>query len=92
MQMDHVVNTKQVKTRFSRLFAALIIGEVGLCIATLTPLVLLLTFRVMEIDPHHAAYSFGMVSGVGALFALLGNPIGGFLSDRTHLKFGRRKT
>jgi Major Facilitator Superfamily. len=85
------VSTKQAKTPFPRLFAALIIGQVGLYIATLTPLVLLLTFKVMAIDPHHATYSFGMVSGVGALLALLGNPIGGFLSDRTRLKFGRRK-
>lgn len=90
--MEEKILIEHKKTPFKRLVAALIIGELGLYISLLTPVMLLLTFKIMDIDPLHAAASFGMVSGVGALFALSANPVGGAISDRTCLNFGRRRT
>jgi len=90
--MGSSVGTNQVKTSFGRLVAGLIIGEVGLLMALITPSALLITFKLMAIDPENAIHSLGMVAGIGALFALISNPIGGFISDRTHMKFGKRRT
>ena len=82
----------QVKTPFNRLVAGMLIGEVGMMMALLTPISLLLTLKFMELDPHNATTAFGMVTGAGALFAMFANPIGGAISDRTTLRFGRRRT
>lgn len=61
-------------------------------LALMTPATLLLTFKMIEVDPNGYTSSYGLVAGIGAFFALIGNPIGGALSDRTHLSFGRRRT
>lgn len=79
-------------TPFRRLTIALCIGKSFSAMVLLIPISLLLTFKAMVIDPENAQSIFGLVSGVGAIFALIGNPIGGAVSDRTSLKFGRRRT
>lgn len=80
------------KTPFKRLTASLLLGEFGLYLAWLTPVQLLLTLKLAEIAPKTMATDFGVISGIGALFSMLGSPVGGALSDRTKLKFGRRRT
>src|SRR5580700_1784641 len=50
----------------------------------------LLPQQIENIDRAHKVAALGVVSGVAACFALVFNPIGGALSDRTRSRFGRR--
>lgn len=79
-------------TPYRRLSAALIIGKSFSMMVLMIPIALLLTFKAMEIDSANATKIFSIVTGIGALFALFGNPLGGAISDRTNLRFGRRRT
>lgn len=80
------------KTPFRRLTLALSIGKSFSMMVVLIPITLLLTFKAAELDPNRQLSILSLVTGVGAVFALFGNPLGGMLSDRTTLKFGRRRT
>lgn len=79
-------------TPFPRLVSAMFSSTFGAFIALLTPLQLLLTLKVTSIAGHDAASAFGTITGVGALFALVANPVAGRISDRTAVRFGRRRT
>lgn len=79
-------------TPFPRLATAMLSSSIGSLIALLTPLQLLLTLHLTQIAGAGAAAAFGLVSGFGALFALVANPLGGRISDRTAARFGRRRT
>jgi MFS family permease len=80
-------------TRLGRLVPALMISQIGNYIALLTPLQLLLTLHLSDLAKGAAATTaFGVVTGFGALFALVFNPIGGRISDLTTARFGRRRT
>jgi MFS family permease len=63
----------------------------GLWMALLSPLLVGLTLRVDAIAPAHAADGLSLVTSVGALLALVGNPFFGQLSDRTASRFGMRR-
>ncbi|GAA0423326.1 MFS transporter [Leifsonia naganoensis] len=65
----------------------------GLYLALLTPVLVSLAFKVQHItsSPEEATASLGMITGVGALFALICNPLVGRLSDRTASRFGMRR-
>ncbi|MDR2381364.1 MAG: MFS transporter [Bifidobacteriaceae bacterium] len=67
-------------------------SAIGAYIALLTPLQLLLTLHLTRIAPNTATSAFGLVTGLGALLALVANPLGGRISDRTAARFGRRRT
>ena len=82
----------QVKTPFGRLTFGMMFGYACMYIGLMTPATLLLTFKVMEINPNSYTTSYGLIAGLGAFFALIGNPIGGAVSDRTNIAFGRRRT
>lgn len=82
----------QVRTPLSRLTFGIMFGYGCMMLALMTPALLLLTFKMIEIDPNGYTSSYGLVAGVGAFFALIGNPLGGALSDRTNISFGRRRT
>jgi MFS family permease len=79
-------------TPLPRLSAALVASNVGALAALLTPLSLLLTLHLTRIAPDSAAAAFGLITGFGALFALIANPLAGRISDRTAARFGRRRT
>jgi MFS family permease len=51
---------------------------------------ILLPLQVERIDRVHKVAALGVIAGVSALFALVFNPVGGALSDRTRSRFGRR--
>jgi MFS family permease len=51
---------------------------------------ILLPLQIERIDRPHKIAALGVVAGVSAAFALVFNPIGGSLSDRTRSRFGRR--
>lgn len=79
-------------TPLPRLVTGMLTSNLGALIALLTPLSLLLTLHLTRIAGAEAAAAFGLVTGIGALFALFANPLGGRLSDRTVARFGRRRT
>ncbi len=63
----------------------------GVWLALLTPMLVTIALRVRQIDPQNAASQLGLVLGIGAIFALVGNPLFGRLSDRTTSRFGMRR-
>ncbi len=79
-------------TPYKRLLSALVISNTGLYMAILTPIIVLLTIKLQSISPNNLATVFGNITGVGALVALVMNPLGGWIGDRTRFRFGRRRT
>lgn len=67
------------------------LANLGFYTAVLTPVAMTLAVRVNTLDPAGKGASLGIILGLGALFALLANPIFGQFSDRTRSRFGRRK-
>ena len=60
--------------------------------ALVTPLVVSLSLKVLQVVPAaQKEGALGLVTALGALAALLANPIFGHLSDRTRSRFGRRR-
>lgn len=71
----------------------LALSNFGLFLALLTPVLVSLAFKVQHItgSPEEATAQLGLIMGVGALFALVCNPLVGRLSDRTVSRFGMRR-
>lgn len=64
----------------------------GVYLALLTPVLVSMAFKVEHISPEGTATAnLGLIMGVGALFALIANPLAGRLSDRTTSRFGMRR-
>lgn len=67
------------------------IAYTALWMALLSPVIVTLSLRIQDlVDDDSAAASLSLVTGVGALLALIGNPLFGRLSDRTTSRFGMR--
>lgn len=67
------------------------LGYVGAYVALITPVATTLALKVAELDPSGKEASLGLISAVGAFFALVTNPLAGAMSDRTTSRFGRRR-
>ncbi|WP_194410247.1 MFS transporter [Microbacterium cremeum] len=65
----------------------------GVYLALLTPVMVSMAFKIQHISPtpEQATANLGLVLGVGALFALVANPLAGRLSDRTTSRWGMRR-
>lgn len=63
----------------------------GVYMALLTPAFVTMALRVAQLDPAHKETSLSLILGVGALVAMLANPVAGLLSDRTTARWGMRK-
>ncbi|MFF4258719.1 MFS transporter [Streptomyces sp. NPDC001663] len=73
-------------------FTALyILAMIGVWIALLTPASVTLSLRIADLDPGNKASSLALVAGVGAIFAMVSNPLFGHFSDRCTSRFGRRR-
>lgn len=79
-------------TPYRRLVIALSIGKSCSMMVLMIPISLLLTFKAMQLDAKNATAIYSIVTAIGAVFALVSNPLGGAVSDRTPLRFGRRRT
>ncbi|BCJ63574.1 MFS transporter [Polymorphospora rubra] len=83
-------------TRVRRSWVALLFSaNLGLWMAFFTPIQVLLPQQVEAIDPARKETMLAWVTGIGALAAIVANPLAGALSDRTCLRiagreFGRR--
>lgn len=78
------------RSGFRRLMLSLGLANAALAALYTGIVSVLLPLQVERIDRAHKVVALGVVSGVSAVFALLFNPIGGALSDRTRSRFGRR--
>lgn len=69
----------------------LALGNAGAVTALLPVLIVLIPSQVTQLDPLNTASSLAWVMTLGALGALIGNPLSGALSDRTTSRLGRRR-
>ncbi|WP_254628352.1 MFS transporter [Plantibacter sp. MCCC 1A11337] len=75
-----------------RVIAAMVGARLGLMVALSTPLTAGLVLKLQTlVDPDAIVGTLGLVTSLGALSALLFDPIFGRLSDRTTSRFGRRR-
>src|SRR5436190_10254413 len=72
--------------------ALLSLANLGLWMAYFGPLQVLLPNQIEHIDGAHKATALAVVTGTGALVAVLVGPIAGAMSDSTTLRYGRRRT
>jgi MFS family permease len=79
-------------TPLSRFVPALMLSQLGFYVALITPLQLLLTLHLTRIAGAGATTAFGVVTGFGAICAIVFNPVAGRVSDRTRARLGRRRT
>ena len=72
--------------------AALLLAQFVFFVALLGPAIIGIALKVQTIVPEDQKTSAtGLVFGVGALFAVIGNVLFGRQSDRTTSRFGRRR-
>lgn len=67
------------------------LGYTGTWLALLTPGLVSLALRLRQLSPATATQDLALVLSIGALFAIVSNPVFGHLSDRTRSRFGRRR-
>lgn len=81
----------QTRVPMSRIYLFSLI-ELAALGALVTPLIVSLSLKVLQLVPETEKESaLGLVTALGALSALIANPIFGHLSDRTRSRFGRRR-
>lgn len=66
-------------------------ANLGVFLGFFTPIQILLPLQLEHLDAAHKAGLLSWVTGVGALVAMLVNPLAGAVSDRTTSRFGRRR-
>ncbi|MEV6331186.1 MFS transporter [Streptomyces sp. NPDC051909] len=71
--------------------AGLSLATLAVFMAFMTPIQILLPLQLERIDPQGKNDALSLVTGLGALVAVLANPLAGAWSDRTTSRFGRRR-
>jgi MFS family permease len=79
--------TVPVRARWVTLLA---LANLAVWMGFFTPIQVLLPEQLQAISPHDKEAMLGWVTGLGALAAVIANPVAGALSDRTAGRFGRR--
>jgi MFS family permease len=82
--------TARERAGFRRLMVSLGVASGALSAVYAGIGTVLLPQQIEDIDRAHKVAALGVVAGVSAAFALVFNPVGGALSDRTRSRFGRR--
>src|SRR5262245_16161224 len=76
----------------AKLVVAFAFAQLALFVALLGPVTVSMAIKVTAlVGADHAPTSVGVILGVGAIAALVGNPIFGRISDRTTGRWGRRR-
>ncbi|MBP2655460.1 MAG: major facilitator superfamily 1 [Firmicutes bacterium] len=75
-----------------RFLVALFFGQVANVMTIVVPMMLLLTFKFMEITPDSVKENFGMTAGFSTIAVIIFSPILASIADKTRNKFGRRRT
>lgn len=70
---------------------AITLANLGLFMAYFGPLGVLLPNQIQALAGAHRVIDFSWVVGLGAIVAVVANPLAGALSDRTLSRFGRRR-
>lgn len=70
----------------------LVISYLALYLAWIAPVGFSMAVRVEALDPQNKDAVLPVVLGVSGVISLVGGPIVGILSDRTRLRFGKRRT
>lgn len=74
------------------LIFGLAFAQFGVMLALLAPVTVTLALRVAQIVPKDdRGAALGQFLALGAILAMIGNPVFGSLSDRTRSRFGRRR-
>lgn len=81
-------SSRPVSPGFILLYA---FGYTGTWLALLTPGLVSLALRLRQLSPGTAKQDLALVLSVGAIFAIVSNPVFGHLSDRTRSRYGRRR-
>jgi MFS family permease len=69
----------------------LALAYMGIFLGLLTPIIVTMALKLTDFGKDGLSGNLSLVLGVGALFALVGNPLFGKLSDRTTSRLGRRR-
>ncbi|MBP2642830.1 MAG: major facilitator superfamily 1 [Firmicutes bacterium] len=85
-------NATAVRTPFGQLACGIILGQITFTMTMIIPLSLLLTLKIVEIDPENVAANMSMAAGTSSVVGVFAGYLGGVVSDRTTLTFGRRRT
>jgi MFS family permease len=70
---------------------AYVVAFFTMWMAILTPVVVSFALRVEQIDPANKEANLSFILGIGAIVALVANPVAGYFSDRTTSSFGMRR-
>ena len=84
---------KPTEPKSAAFVLALGFAQFGLFVALLGPVIVSMALKVNTVltNPTERTSALGLVLGVGAIAAFLGNALFGRLSDRTTSRFGRRR-
>lgn len=67
------------------------VAFLGLWIGLLTPAIMTIALKIAALSPDNKEADLAWVLGLGALVAMLANPVAGLLSDRTASRWGMRR-
>ncbi|MFL6548551.1 MAG: MFS transporter [Povalibacter sp.] len=89
---DNQIKRSEPVNAVSHVFVLLYaVAYTGIWLALLTPMLVTIAVRVRQLAPANAASQLAWVLGIGAIFALVGNPVFGRMSDRTVSRYGMRR-
>jgi MFS family permease len=74
-----------------RYISVVVLANLGIMLAFFTPIQALLPRLAEQVDPAAKESALAWITGVGALVAIVANPVAGALSDRTTSRMGRRR-
>lgn len=82
---------EQLPRRSGWFISVFVFTYFGLAITNLMPTLFALALKVQIMDPSSKESNLGLIIGVGALVSVVAMPVAGVLSDRTKMRWGRRK-
>jgi MFS family permease len=68
-----------------------VLATFGLNMALLTPIASTLALKIAEVAPGQKETALGLITGLGAIVALVTSPVAGAISDRTTWRWGMRR-